>query len=519
MDKESLELQQKLLDKLDEWYNSPEFGKSKYDMQKYNRARGMLQATHPKVLTEVLGITSVPDVPRDAMVLIRGMDLSTLKNLEIFQGLDDKVVGHHMSAFGAIRNALNKQSPERRLELLNRAIDSGYITGMDPAGIGPIRTSIHIPVAHEGDQSGKKPGYKITREWTNDDNIEDIWTDLERSLRQQKDSFFEANQYGSTQDLGAASRGMFDGEDFFDPANYGRDDAMGVRKKATQSVKKPTVKELQQILKLHAGNPEEIEAQAKQLMQGLSEKEQIKMAEAARASKGLPPMDPSRAAKAFGLGLIPLVTTSALLPMQARSAELARDQADANPDDWRVNAIADLEEWVLGQDQQNVLNTNPQAEIGSNLGSLGVMALQIPESIKALTTPPDPEQEAVENRALHDSMVEGVQKFKQDPIGTIKEGVSGFVDSVGQSMENPLTKRLRESREETTTQNAQLMDRMGMFDDQSTQPQPMEEPKSGFDSLVDKGTSAWNWAQSQLLKRGAQEEEVTVVGNINLNQF
>ena len=202
MDKESLELQQKLLDKLDEWYNSPEFGKSKYDMQKYNRARGMLQATHPKVLTEVLGITSVPDVPRDAMNVIRGMDLTTLKNLEIFQGLDDKVVGHHMSAFGAIRNALNKQSPERRLELLNRAIDSGYITGMDPTGIGPIRTSIHIPVAHEGDQSGKKPGYKITREWTNDDDLEEIWTDLERSLRQQKDSFFEANQYGSTQDLG-----------------------------------------------------------------------------------------------------------------------------------------------------------------------------------------------------------------------------------------------------------------------------------------------------------------------------
>jgi len=39
MDKEALELQQRLLDKLNEWKNSPEFGKSKYDNQKYNRAK------------------------------------------------------------------------------------------------------------------------------------------------------------------------------------------------------------------------------------------------------------------------------------------------------------------------------------------------------------------------------------------------------------------------------------------------------------------------------------------------
>ncbi len=53
MDKEELELQQKLLDKIEEWRNSPAFGKGGTDKQKYVRAKGMLQATHPKVLTEV----------------------------------------------------------------------------------------------------------------------------------------------------------------------------------------------------------------------------------------------------------------------------------------------------------------------------------------------------------------------------------------------------------------------------------------------------------------------------------
>lgn len=208
MDKESLDLQQRILDKLEEWRNSAEFGASKYDMQKYKRAKGMLQATHPKVLTEVLGITSVPDVPKESMNLIRTMDLGTLKNLEIFRGMSDKIVGHHMSAFGAISGILNNQDSTRRLELLNRAIDQGYITGMDPSGIGPIRSSIHLPIAHEGDYSGKKPGYQ-TRVFTNEDNLEDVWNAFESSLKQQQGSFYNARSHQSTQDLIAASEGAF----------------------------------------------------------------------------------------------------------------------------------------------------------------------------------------------------------------------------------------------------------------------------------------------------------------------
>lgn len=251
MDKESLDLQQRILDKLEEWRNSTEFGASKYDMQKYKRAKGMLQATHPKILTEVLGITSVPDVPKESMNLIRTMDLGTLKNLEIFRGMSDKVVGHHMSAFGAISGILNNQDSTRRLELLNRAIDQGYITGMDPSGIGPIRSSIHLPIAHEGDYSGKKPGYQ-TKVFTNEDNLEDVWNAFESSLKQQQGSFYNARAHQSTQDLIAASEGAF-GSDVITSL----DTPMEERKLATKAGSKISP-QVDQIITEFSGNTEAI---------------------------------------------------------------------------------------------------------------------------------------------------------------------------------------------------------------------------------------------------------------------
>jgi hypothetical protein len=292
MDKEALELQQKLLDKLNEWKASPEFGKSKYDSQKYNRAKGMLQATHPKVLTEALGITSVPDVPRDTMNLIRSMDLRTLENLEIFRGMSDKVVGHHMSAFGAISGALDNQSPERRLELLNRAIDQGYITGMDPGGIGPIRSSIHLPIAHQGDFSGKKPGYKVPT-FTNEDNIEDVWSALESSLKQQKGSFLEARADVSTQDLKAASQGIFDTDLITD-----LDQSMDVRTAATKAAK-PIAKDLDAVIQEFSGNSEAIAERARKLLQGLPTSRQTALINAGRMAKGLGKVLPGAAGGLF----------------------------------------------------------------------------------------------------------------------------------------------------------------------------------------------------------------------------
>lgn len=263
---EALVLQQRLLDKLEEWRNSTEFGVSKYDNQKYKRAKGMLQATHPKVLTEILGITSVPNAGRDAMNLIRGMDLKTLSNLEIFRGLGDKVVGHHMSAFGAISGALENQSPERRLELLNRAIDEGFITGMDPKGIGPIRTSIHKPIAHQGDYSGKKPGYKVDT-FSNTDDIEDIWTSLKASLQQQQGSFFNARNHQSTQDLVSASKGVF-GSDLITELDL----PMDIRAEASKAAD-PIAGKINNIINEFSGNDTKIQNNAKRLLETLPDKQ------------------------------------------------------------------------------------------------------------------------------------------------------------------------------------------------------------------------------------------------------
>ena len=266
MNNEALELQQRLLDKIEEWHNSPAFGKGKTDKQKYVRAKGMLQATHPDVLTEVLGITSVPDVPLQAMNRIRTMDLGTLKKLEIFRGLGDKVVGHHMSAFGAISGALENQSPERRLELLNRAIDSDYITGMDPKGIGPIRTSIHQPIAHQGDFSGKKPGYKV-ESFSNTDNIEDIWTSLESSLKQQKGSYLDARNHQSTQDLISASKGTF-GSDLITELDL----PMDIRAEASKAAD-PIAQRMDNIITEFSGNDAKIQNNAKRLLETLPERQ------------------------------------------------------------------------------------------------------------------------------------------------------------------------------------------------------------------------------------------------------
>ena len=263
---EALVLQQRLLDKLEEWRNSTEFGVSKYDNQKYKRAKGMLQATHPKVLTEILGITSVPNAGRDAMNLIRGMDLKTLSNLEIFRGLGDKVVGHHMSAFGAISGALENQSPERRLELLNRAIDEGFITGMDPKGIGPIRTSIHKPIAHQGDYSGKKPGYKVDT-FSNTDDIEDIWTSLKASLQQQQGSFFDARNHQSTQDLVSASKGVF-GSDLITELDLPID----IRAEASKAAD-PIASKMNNIINEFSGNDAQIQNNARRLLETLPDKQ------------------------------------------------------------------------------------------------------------------------------------------------------------------------------------------------------------------------------------------------------
>jgi hypothetical protein len=94
------------------------------------------------------------------MNLIRGADLNTLKDVEIFRlkGLGDKLVGHHEVAANTLGVHLNNMSPSDRLDVYKGMLDLGQKHGMDPRQIMTIPDAIHRTIAHGGDFKGIKTG-------------------------------------------------------------------------------------------------------------------------------------------------------------------------------------------------------------------------------------------------------------------------------------------------------------------------------------------------------------------------
>ena len=150
-----------LIEKIKAWKNEPDF-KPKGHNQKLNRSLNLLAGTDPEVLVHLLGVKEVPAKPRDAMNVIRGLDLSTLKKLEIFTGggmkKGDKIVGHHRTAANTIGEALAGMSPEQRMQVYAGIRARGEKIGMDPRQIVQIWDDTHQSVAHGGDFKGKKTG-------------------------------------------------------------------------------------------------------------------------------------------------------------------------------------------------------------------------------------------------------------------------------------------------------------------------------------------------------------------------
>ena len=150
-----------LIEKIKAWKNEPDF-KPKGHNQKLNRSLNLLAGTDPEVLVHLLGVKEVPANPRDAMNVIRGLDLKTLKKLEIFTGgdmkLGDKIVGHHVTAANTIGEALAGMSPEQRMQVYAGIRARGEKIGMDPRQIIQIWDETHRSVAHGGDMKGKKTG-------------------------------------------------------------------------------------------------------------------------------------------------------------------------------------------------------------------------------------------------------------------------------------------------------------------------------------------------------------------------
>lgn len=160
MDKERIDFHTALVNKIKEWEGTEDFAAGSTNRQKLNRSLNLLLGTNPDVLVDFFDINTVPDDPREAMNLIRGADLKTLKDMEIFQlsGLGKKLVLHHQVAANTLGVHLNHMSPQERLDVYKGMVDLGQKHGMDPRQLILIPDSIHKSIAHEGDFSGKKTG-------------------------------------------------------------------------------------------------------------------------------------------------------------------------------------------------------------------------------------------------------------------------------------------------------------------------------------------------------------------------
>ena len=160
MDKERLDFHTALVNKIKEWEGTADFSAGSTNRQKLNRSLNLLLGTNPDVLVDFFDINTVPDNPREAMNLIRGADLKTLKDLEIFRlkGLGDKLVGHHEIAANTLGVHLNNMSPSDRFDVYKGMLDLGQKHGMDPRQIMTIPDAIHRTIAHGGDFKGIKTG-------------------------------------------------------------------------------------------------------------------------------------------------------------------------------------------------------------------------------------------------------------------------------------------------------------------------------------------------------------------------
>ena len=159
--KESLQWQETLSKKISEWETQSNF-KPK-DRRKLNRTLNLLLSSDPDVVIDMLGGDFVPDDPREAMNLIRSLDLKTLQNMQIFSvaGLGDKLVGHHQIAGSTLSPALMQMKPTDRLEVYKGLQSMGQRFGMDPKQIQIIADSVHRKVAHGGDFKGKQTGVTL----------------------------------------------------------------------------------------------------------------------------------------------------------------------------------------------------------------------------------------------------------------------------------------------------------------------------------------------------------------------
>tara|TARA_R100001224_G_C4010623_1_gene146011 strand:+ start:53 stop:1306 length:1254 start_codon:yes stop_codon:yes gene_type:complete len=197
--KEALKFQEALANKIKTWEQTPDFAAGGSNRQKLNRSLNLLLGSDPEIVIDMLGGDFVPNNPREAVNLIRGLDLKTLKSMEILdlKGLGNKLVGHHSIAASTLQ-ALRNMPPTERLKVYKGLADMGQRFGMDPRQIFLIADKIHKSIAHGGDFSGVKT--KVTLPYIVGETGDEFLKRFEAPMRRQLIALENAVAAGETQD-------------------------------------------------------------------------------------------------------------------------------------------------------------------------------------------------------------------------------------------------------------------------------------------------------------------------------
>ena len=161
--KEALNFQEALSNKIKAWEKTEDFAKGSTNRQKLNRSLNLLLGSDPEVIIDMLPEGDyVPNNPREAMNLIRNLDIKTLNQMEILplKGLGNKLVGHHSIAASTMQ-ALRGMKPTERLKVYKGLTEMGQRFGMDPKQIFLIADKVHKSIAHGGDFGGVKTGVTL----------------------------------------------------------------------------------------------------------------------------------------------------------------------------------------------------------------------------------------------------------------------------------------------------------------------------------------------------------------------
>ena len=196
-----------LLEKILSWEQDPSFRPlNKDDRQKLTRSSNLIAGTSPEVTQLLFGDKGIPDKPRDAMKLARGMDLKTIESLEVFavKGLGKKTTAHHILAASSMA-AVKDMEPVQRYEFYKRLADLDIPHGMDTKGMATIMDNIHKDVAHGGDFTGRK--HNVNLKLKPGESGADFFERYKESINKQQSMFNDALEHPSTKRLQSAMKG------------------------------------------------------------------------------------------------------------------------------------------------------------------------------------------------------------------------------------------------------------------------------------------------------------------------